>query len=77
MMYNYGLDHRELGEQFLVLIDFPLMCEGMGSLYGRQTSQDQGRNCDNVREIEEDHEGGESPYLNHNGFWFVFLLKNG
>ena len=34
MMYNYGLDHRELGEQFLVLTDFPLMCEGRISSYG-------------------------------------------
>ena len=31
MMYNYGLDLRELDEQFLVLIDCPLMCEGKTS----------------------------------------------
>ena len=29
MMYDYGLDHRELGEQFLVLTD----------LYGEGTQQ--------------------------------------
>ena len=34
MMYNYGLDHRKLGENFLVLTDFPLMCEGGSSSYG-------------------------------------------
>ena len=28
-MYVYGLDHVKLGEYFLVLTDFPLMCEGM------------------------------------------------
>ena len=38
MMYNYGLDHRELCGQFLVLIDCPQMCEGRSSSYGRQTS---------------------------------------
>ena len=38
MMYNYGLDHRELCGQFLVLTDFPLMCEGKISSYGRHTS---------------------------------------
>ena len=35
MMYNYGLDHKELGEQFLVLTDCPLMCEGGSSSYER------------------------------------------
>ena len=35
MMYNYGLDHRELGEHFLLLTDCPLMCEGASSSYGR------------------------------------------
>ena len=35
MMYNYGLDHRELGEQFLLLTHCPLMCEGRRSSYGR------------------------------------------
>ena len=34
MMYVYGLDHVKLGEHFLVLIDFPLMCEGRSSSYG-------------------------------------------
>ena len=38
MMYNYGLERRELGEQFLVLTDCPLICEGMSSSYGRYTS---------------------------------------
>ena len=33
MMYNYGLDHRELCGNFLVLIDFPLMSEGISSWY--------------------------------------------
>ena len=35
MMYDYGLDHGELGEQFFVLTDCPLMCEGRSSSYGR------------------------------------------
>ena len=35
MMYEYGLDHGELGEHFFVLTDFPLMCEGINSSYGR------------------------------------------
>ena len=34
MMYVYGLDHGELGEHFLVLTYFPLMCEGRSSSYG-------------------------------------------
>ena len=38
MMYDYGLDNGELGEQFFVLIEFPLMCEGRRSLYGQYTS---------------------------------------
>ena len=33
MMYNYGLDHREICGQFLVLTDGPLMCEGRSSSY--------------------------------------------
>ena len=33
MMYDYGLYHGELGDQFLVLTDCPLMCEGRSSLY--------------------------------------------
>ena len=52
-MYNYGLDHRELGEQFLVLTYFPLMFEGMSSSYGGQTSQDQGIYGDNGGETKE------------------------
>ena len=35
MMYDYGLDHEELGEHFFVLIECPLMCEGRSSLYGQ------------------------------------------
>ena len=35
MMYNYGLYHRELGEQYLVLTDCPLVCEERSSSYGR------------------------------------------
>ena len=35
MMYNYGLDHRELGEHFFVLTYFLLMCEVKSSSYGR------------------------------------------
>ena len=34
MMYHYGLDHGELGKQFLVLTDFPLMCQDRISSYG-------------------------------------------
>ena len=34
MMYDYGLDHGELGEHFLVLTDCPLMCKGRSSSYG-------------------------------------------
>ena len=34
MMYSYGLDHRRLGEFFLVLTDCPLMCEAKNSLFG-------------------------------------------
>ena len=53
MMYNYGLDHRELCGQFLALTDYPLMCEGRSSSYGWHTSQDQGRNGDNGGETRE------------------------
>ena len=38
MMYDYGLDHRELGEQFFVLTYCPLMCEGRSSSYGKKAS---------------------------------------
>ena len=38
MMYSYGLDHRRLGEFFLVLTDCPLMSEGRSSSYGQWTS---------------------------------------
>ena len=34
MMYNYGLDHRDLGEPFFALTDCPLVCEGRSSSYG-------------------------------------------
>ena len=34
MMYDYGLDHRELSEQFFVLTYFPMICEGSSSSYG-------------------------------------------
>ena len=37
MMYVYGLDHGEIGENFLVLTNSPLMCEGRSSSYGRWT----------------------------------------
>ena len=36
MMYTYGVDHRELGGQFFVLIDIPLMFEERSSSYGQQ-----------------------------------------
>ena len=35
MMYDYGLDHGELGEHLFLLIDFPLMYEGRRSSYGQ------------------------------------------
>ena len=34
-MSNYGLDHRDPGDQFSVLTDCPLICEGRSSSYGR------------------------------------------
>ena len=69
-MYVNGLDHVELGEQFLVLTDFPLMCEGMSSSYGQQKSQDHGNNGDNSGETEETHGEVEICCLNYGGFWF-------
>ena len=57
MMHNYGLDHRDLGEHFLVLKYFPLMCEDKSSSYARLTSQDQGRNGDNSGENGGNHGG--------------------
>ena len=33
-----GVGHVEMSEGFFGLIDFPLMCEGRSSLYGRRTS---------------------------------------
>ena len=75
MMYNYGLDHRNICGHFLVLTDSPLMCEGRSSSYGRQTTYDQGRNGDNDGETRENHRELESPHSNYSGFWFVLLLK--
>ena len=71
-MYVYGLDHVELGEQFLVLTNFPLMCEGRSSLYGRWTSQDHGNNGDNSGETRETLKELELPHSNYGGFWFFY-----
>ena len=38
MIYDYGLDHGELGEHFLVLTYYSLMCEYKRSSYGWYTS---------------------------------------
>ena len=67
-MYVCGLDHVELGEQFFALADFPLMCEGRSSSYGRQTSQDHGDNGETGETC------GEAmlPSSNHDGFWFLY-----
>ena len=44
MMYNYGLDHREICGNFLVLTGFSVMCEGRRSLYcSRETRGNHGR----------------------------------
>ena len=66
-MYVCGLDHVELGEHFLVLANFPLMCEGRSSSYGQWTSQDHGNNGDNSGETR-----GELklPHSNYDGFLF-------
>ena len=34
MMYNYGLDHREICGHFLVLTGCHMMCEGDSLSYG-------------------------------------------
>ena len=59
-MSDYDLDHGELGEQFFVLTDCPLMCEGRSSSYGRQTPLDSGETCEEAM----------LPRLGHGGFWF-------
>ena len=65
-MYVCGLDHVDLGEQFFVLTDCPLMCEGRSSSYGRHTSQDHG----DSGETRETCEEATLPCLNHGGFCF-------
>ena len=72
-MYVYGLDHVELGEHFLMLTDYPLMCEGMSSLYGQWTSQDHGNNGDNGGETKETYREVDLPHSNCDGFWFFIM----
>ena len=72
-MYVYGLDHVELGEHFLVLTDYPLMCEGRSSLYGRQESYDHGNNGENSGETRETRREVDIPPLNYGGFWFFTM----
>ena len=69
-MYVYGLDHGELGKQFLVLTDCPQMCEVKSSSYSRQTSQDHGNNGDNNGETGETHGEVDLSCSNYGGFWF-------
>ena len=72
-MYVYGLDCVELGEHFLVLTYFPLICEGKSSSYGRWTSYDHGNNGHNSGETRETHREVELPRLNYGGFWFFIM----
>ena len=72
-MYVYGLDHGELCEQFLVLTNSPLMCEGRSSLYGRWTSQDHGNNGDNSGETRETCGEVEIPHSNYGRFFFCIM----
>ena len=73
MICVYGLDHVELGEHFLVLINFPLMCDPKSSSYDQWTSQDQGNNGDNSGEIGETCGEVELPRSNYGGFWFFIM----
>ena len=74
MMYDYGLDHGYLGEQILVLTDYPLMCEGQELIVWSIDIIGSWENGDNSGE---DCRGVESRCSNYDGFWFVLLLKNG
>ena len=72
-MYVYGLDHGELGEHFLVLIDCRMMCEGRSSSYGRQEPQDHGNNGENSGETGETCGEVGLPRSNYGGFWFFIM----
>ena len=56
-MYDYGLDHRELGDFFL-LADCPMMCEGISSSYDRYKSQDHEKMVTTVERLERTTEKG-------------------
>ena len=73
-MYAYGLEHGEVGEHFLVLTDFLLMCEDMSSSYRRWTSQDHGNNGEDIGETRETHIEVDLPHSNYHGFWFFIMV---
>ena len=58
-----GVGHVEPSEGFFGLTDFPLMCEGRSSSYGRHTSLDLGDRGEICEEA-------VLPPLGHGGFWF-------
>ena len=68
MMYVCGLDHIELGEQFFVFTDCPLMCEGRILSYGRKTSWDHGESG----ETRQTYEEATLPHSNHGVFLFLY-----
>ena len=72
IMYNYGLDYRELCGQFLVLTYCALMCEGRRSSYKGQKSQDQGRNGENGGEIEGN--GGGVRVSSFELYWILICI---
>ena len=72
-MYVYGLNHVELGEHFLVLKNYPLMCESRISSYGRWASQDHENNGDNSGDTGETHGEVVLPHSNYDGFWFFIM----
>ena len=58
-----GVGQMEHGEKIFKLTDFPLMCEGRSSSYGRRTSLDH-------QDSGETYEEAVLPRSGHGGFWF-------
>ena len=76
-MYSYGLDHREVGEQFFCVNRLPPNVWGRELIVWMIDIIGSRENGDNGGENREEYKEVESPDSKYGGFWFVFILKNG
>ena len=77
MMYDYGLDHGELSEQFFLLTISPLCVREGAHRMADRHDRIKGEMVTTMEKPKGTVEELEFPHSNCSGFLFVLLIKNG